>query len=100
MASLKSKMFSEVNLVRARQILDARALGFSQVRLLPKATGMRPIMNLRKRIAMRGKTKALGPGINKILAPAHTVLQLERQTESFSIYRYNASRRPRIWCHC
>ncbi|KAK6954528.1 hypothetical protein Daesc_004495 [Daldinia eschscholtzii] len=78
MASLKAKMFSEVNLSRAHQILDSRALGFSQIRLLPKETGMRPIMNLRKRVAPRGKSKILGPGINKILAPVHAILQLEK----------------------
>lgn len=78
MASLKSKIFSELDISRARQILDSRALGFSQVRLLPKETGMRPIMNLRKRIAVRGRPKELGPGINRILAPAHTILQLEK----------------------
>ncbi|XXG94534.1 hypothetical protein Hte_000791 [Hypoxylon texense] len=78
MASLKSKIFSEVDISQARQILDSRTLGFSQVRLLPKETGMRPIMNLRKRIAVRGRPKELGPGINRILAPAHTILQLEK----------------------
>ncbi|KAL7629462.1 Telomerase reverse transcriptase [Parahypoxylon ruwenzoriense] len=78
MSSLKTKMFSEVDLARARQILDSRALGFSQVRLLPKQIGMRPIMNLRRRIAVQGKPKELLPGINRILAPAHTILQLEK----------------------
>lgn len=86
MVSLKSKMFSEVNLSSARQILDSRALGFSQVRLLPKETGMRPIMNLRKRVAIRGKPKQLGPGINRILAPAHTILQFEK-VWCFNIFR-------------
>lgn len=78
MAALKTKMFSEVNLSRAQQILDSRALGFGQIRLLPKEIGMRPIMNLRKRAALRGKSKALGAGINRILAPAHAILQLEK----------------------
>lgn len=78
MASLKSKMFSEVDLSQAHKILESRALGYSQVRLLPKMTGMRPIMNLRKRIAVPGRPKELGPGINRILAPAHTILQLEK----------------------
>ncbi len=89
MASLKGKMFSEVNLSRARQILDSRTLGFSQIRLLPKETGMRPIMNLRRRNALRGKTKELGLGINKILTPVYTVLQLER-------VRYHVPNKSRV----
>ncbi|CAJ2501650.1 Uu.00g045030.m01.CDS01 [Anthostomella pinea] len=78
MATLKGIMFEEVNQVDARRILDSRLLGFSQVRLLPKGINMRPIMNLRRRAALRGKPKELGLGINKVLAPAHTVLQLEK----------------------
>ncbi|KAF3056288.1 Telomerase reverse transcriptase [Daldinia childiae] len=78
MTALKNKMFSELNLSHAQQILNSRALGFGQIRLLPKEIGMRPIMNLRKRVALRGKSKALGAGINRILAPAHAILQLEK----------------------
>lgn len=46
---LKTDMFVGLGADEARQILDNRKLGFSQVRLLPKEQGIRPIMNLRKR---------------------------------------------------
>ena len=77
MGSLKTKMFEEVSNDDARQILGSRTLGFSQVRLLPKQTVMRPIMNLRRRTVTRANRKELGPAINKVLAPAQAVLQLE-----------------------
>lgn len=78
MAALKVKMFEEVKLDNANRILDSRPLGFSQVRLLPKGASMRPIMNLRRRAAARGSKKLLGPSINSILGPVHTMLKLEK----------------------
>lgn len=77
-SSLKVKMFEEVSLNEANRILDSRDLGFSQVRLLPKTIGIRTIMNLRRRTVTRGNQKVLGPSINNILGPVHTVLQLEK----------------------
>lgn len=35
-------------------MLKARKLGFSYVRLLPKDTGVRPIVNLRRRALQKG----------------------------------------------
>jgi len=78
MAALKTKMFEEVKTEDALRILEARQLGFSQVRLLPKQTSMRPIMNLRRRTAIRGKQRVLGPSINSILGPVNSVLKLEK----------------------
>ncbi len=78
MITLKGKMLEEISLVETMSILDSRRLGFSHIRLLPKGAQMRPIANLRKRIPIRGSPKELGLGINKILAPVHTVLQLEK----------------------
>lgn len=78
MAILKGKMLEEVSLLEVKNILDSRRLGFSHIRLLPKGPQMRPITNLRKKAPIPGNPKELGPGINKILAPAHTVLQLEK----------------------
>lgn len=77
MSTLKLKMFEEIHPDDARRILDSRTLGFSQVRLLPKETTMRPIMNLRRRTLVRGSRRELGPAINKILAPAQSIFQLE-----------------------
>lgn len=78
MAALKHKMFEEVTLEEAARILDSRQLGFSQVRLLPKGISVRPIMNLRKKMIMRGEKQTLGPSINTLLKPVHSILQLER----------------------
>lgn len=78
MAALKTTMFEEVKLDDALKILDSRKLGFSQVRLLPKGLGMRPIMNLRRRTLLKGSKKLLGSSINSILAPVGTMLKLEK----------------------
>jgi telomerase reverse transcriptase len=78
MAALKVKMFEEVNLDEANRLLDSRQLGFSQVRLLPKGMSLRPIMNLRKKMLKRGNKTLLGPSINTLLKPVHTILQLEK----------------------
>ena len=78
MAAFKANMFEEVKLNDATRILDSRRLGFSQIRLLPKGAAMRPIMNLRRRALARGDKRILGPSINSILGPVHTVLKLEK----------------------
>lgn len=78
MTQLKEDMFEEVRTEDAARILQSRRLGFSQIRLLPKRDKLRPIMNLRRRALARGPTKKLGPSINTILGPVHTLLKLER----------------------
>ena len=80
MASFKVSMYEEIKTVRAKKLLDARALGFSQIRLLPKCNGVRPITNLRRRVTklQNGKV-SLGRSINSIMAPAFNVLDFERK---------------------
>ncbi|CAM1506740.1 Fc.00g063810.m01.CDS01 [Cosmosporella sp. VM-42] len=78
MASLKENMFEEVKVDQAVQRLEARRLGFAQIRLLPKGDKLRPITNLRRRTSARGKSKNLGPSINSILGPVHSLLKLEK----------------------
>ncbi|PBP22858.1 putative telomerase reverse transcriptase protein [Diplocarpon rosae] len=80
LASLKLSMFEEVTLEQAQEILGARALGYSQLRLLPKETGVRPIMNLRRRPLKGGSKTALGMSINSVLAPVYNVLNYEKTT--------------------
>ncbi|KAL2072875.1 hypothetical protein VTL71DRAFT_12218 [Oculimacula yallundae] len=82
LASLKVTMFEEVKLEKAQKLLDSRSLGFSQIRLLPKETGVRPIMNLRRRALKKGynNMNILGPSINSVLAPVYNVLSLEKTT--------------------
>ena len=75
-------MFDEVPAVRVKKILGSRKLGFSQVRLVPKGATVRPIMNLRRRIAIRknGKT-VFGPAINTHLKPVYNMLQFEKKKQ-------------------
>ena len=77
---LKSNLFQEIPTADALKVLDARSLGFSQVRLLPKATGLRPIMNLKRRVqrVQNGRT-ILGKSINSILKPSLSVLKYEKE---------------------
>ena len=79
MAVIKASMFEEVKLPQAQVILASRRLGFSQIRLLPKASGVRPIMNLRRRqLVGRPGQQWLGPSINSVLSPVYAMLKLEK----------------------
>lgn len=81
--SLKLDMFEECSTAELRGAMVQRALGVSKVRLLPKEQGMRPIINLRRRIQrQQNGGLVLGKSINSILTPA------------FSILNYEKSRRP------
>ena len=76
-------MFEELKTVQAKQILDARALGFSQIRLLPKSNGLRPITNLRRRITkLQDGRVTLGRSINSVLAPVFNVFDFEKRKQS------------------
>ncbi|KAG6228390.1 hypothetical protein E4U26_001037 [Claviceps purpurea] len=78
---LKRDMFEDVKLAQANSILDTRRLGHSAVRLLPKRSTLRPIMNLRRRQLRRGtgSRKLLGPSINSVLSPIYTALRFEKE---------------------
>ena len=72
-------MFEELPAIQARRVLDARPIGFSQIRLLPKAKGVRPIMNLRRRVTKLQNGKAvLGRSINSVMAPVFNMLSYEK----------------------
>jgi len=77
-AALKSRLLEEINTSDAKEILASRTLGTSHLRLLPKDSTLRPIMNLRRRAFLRGERQTLGPSINSILAPVHSMLSLEK----------------------
>ncbi|EPE28186.1 hypothetical protein GLAREA_04977 [Glarea lozoyensis ATCC 20868] len=79
-ATLKITMFEEVELEKARKLLNSRKLGFSQVRLLPKETGVRPIVNLKRRPVKPG-SKLLGSSINTILAPVYNAFTYEKSLD-------------------
>ncbi|WQF78234.1 hypothetical protein CDEST_03248 [Colletotrichum destructivum] len=79
MTTLRTTMFEEVKLDQATRVLDSRRLGFSRIRLLPKGKTMRPITNLRRRTVAKGKGTILGPSINSVLGPVHSMLRLETE---------------------
>lgn len=80
MADFKLSMYEEIKTVKAKRLLDARALGFSQIRLLPKSNGVRPITNLRRRVTKLQNGKVtLGRSINSVMAPVFNVLQFEKR---------------------
>ncbi|TDZ60788.1 Telomerase reverse transcriptase [Colletotrichum trifolii] len=81
MSSLKTDMLEEVKLDEATQILNSRRLGFSSIRLLPKGDAMRPIANLRRRAPAKRSGTILGPSINSILGPVHSILKLETELD-------------------
>ena len=58
----------------AKELLRQRRLGFSFVRLLPKETGVRPIVNLRRRTTRQGGERS----INQILQAAFQILTYEK----------------------
>jgi telomerase reverse transcriptase len=75
----KADLFEELNNKTSKQRLASRTFGYSNVRLLPKVTGFRPITNLRRRpyIWVNGK-KMLGKSINSALNPAFRALNHEK----------------------
>lgn len=80
MNKLKLTMFEEIKTSKARRLLDTRPLGFSQIRLLPKGNGVRPITNLRRRATKLQNGKVmLGWSINSVMAPVFSVLDFERK---------------------
>ena len=79
LANIKISMFEEIKTIKARKLLDARILGFSQVRLMPKCNGFRLIMNLRRRLTkLRNGKMVLGRSINSVMAPVFNMLDYEK----------------------
>jgi telomerase reverse transcriptase len=80
---LKAAMFEELEPERVERVLARRSLGYGALRLLPKSTGIRPILNLRKRALKKslwGKGRVfLAPSINSSITPIYSMLMYERQ---------------------
>ncbi|KIY69092.1 hypothetical protein CYLTODRAFT_241785 [Cylindrobasidium torrendii FP15055 ss-10] len=70
---LTSETFHKLTTEEARDIVRRRSLGISFVRLLPKESGVRPIVNLRRK---KGKNDF---SINQILRAAFEILTFERK---------------------
>ena len=85
LAELRSTMFQEIPTVKALETLDARTLGFSQVRLLPKTKGVRPIINLRRRVnKIKNGKLVFGRSINATLLPIFKILEHAKKASSTS----------------
>jgi telomerase reverse transcriptase len=84
----KANLFEELNSKTTKIRLASRSFGYSNVRLLPKATGFRPITNLRRRpyIRVNGK-KMLGKSINSALNPAFRALNYEKVSHETMLRR-------------
>ena len=79
MTNLKVDMYEAIHPEKAKRMLDSRQLGFSHVRLLPKACGFRPIMNLRRRMSkLHNGRVTLGRSVNSIMTPSFHALDFER----------------------
>ena len=86
LTNIKVSMLNEIPTVKALKVLDARALGFSQIRLLPKTHGMRPIMNLRRRVdKLKNGRMVLGRSINSVMTPVFNVLEYIRKKNPASV---------------
>lgn len=78
---VKATQYEELKNERAKRILASRTLGFSTVRLLPKAKGVRIITNLkRKPLVIDAKSRRNGgdQSINKQLTPVFHALKYEK----------------------
>ncbi|GAA5971226.1 hypothetical protein JCM11641_004195 [Rhodosporidiobolus odoratus] len=79
--SLRNTVFEKVPATQIIPFQQNRELGFSFVRLLPKETGVRPIINLARRplkISPNGR-RELGQPINKVLQSVFNVLTFEKK---------------------
>ncbi|KAJ9485945.1 hypothetical protein VN97_g7403 [Penicillium thymicola] len=80
---LKATMFEELEPDQAQRVLTRRSLGFGALRLLPKSTGLRPILNLRKRALKQSswgqRRTYLAASINTSITPIYNMLTYERQ---------------------
>ena len=83
LADLKSKTFEKINSQAALPPQKRQYLGYGSLRLLPKSTGVRPILNLGKRVpkefVTNGKKRAYFMSINRTIAPISNMLMYERQ---------------------
>lgn len=80
-ARLTSATFQKLTDAEAAEIFRQRKLGFSFVRLLPKETGVRPIVNLRRKKTMTRGSFTTEQSINQILQAAFNILTYERSNQ-------------------
>jgi len=82
LSEMRTTMFEELKPNALRSLLTRRTLGTSRVRLLPKDSGLRPIINLRRRVmALVNGKMALGKSINSAMTPVFHVLNFEKSRQ-------------------
>lgn len=85
LATMRLSMLEEIPTAEALRTLGARTLGFSHIRLLPKLKGMRPIVNLRRRVnKIQDGKPTLSRSINSIVQPIFSVLDYTKRTKPTS----------------
>jgi telomerase reverse transcriptase len=97
LASLKLTMLEGMQTEEAQDVLNSRSIGFSQIRLLPKETGVRPITNLRRRALKKGHKNVLGSSINSLLAPVYNMFTYESVSSVLTTTNIANSPRLQIW---
>ena len=76
---LKRKMLEPIDGKSVAARCNDNLLGYSQLRLVPKDSGTRPIANLKRRMpVVRNGVSILGKSINSLLTPAFNVLKFEK----------------------
>ncbi|RDB25955.1 Telomerase reverse transcriptase [Hypsizygus marmoreus] len=78
---LTTGTFVKMSESEAKEVLRQRKLGFSFVRLLPKDTGVRPIVNLRRRKTVQKGAYSSEQSINQILQAAFQILSYEKRKQ-------------------
>ena len=76
---LKDKMLEKLKAKQALRILGSRSLPHSQLRFVPKDSGMRPIANLKRRMPItRNGMRLLTKSANSTLMPTFTAMNFEK----------------------
>lgn len=78
---LKLNMFEPLPRTTEKEVLKYECLGIAGVRLLPKERGVRPIMNLRRK--MTGVFGRFPGSVNQKLAPVRQVLNYQMVSYAF-----------------
>jgi telomerase reverse transcriptase len=79
LVDMKSSMFEEIKRDKVSRVLGSKKMSWSAVRLLPKATGARPIINLRRRaVKYYGNSSFLGASTNSTMTPVFNMLSYEK----------------------
>lgn len=80
---MKTSMYEEIRRDKISRVLRLKKLSWGAVRLLPKATGTRPIINLRRRVAKHhGSHAGLGASTNFVMKPVFDMLSYEKERNS------------------